>query len=83
MFKSIMQFLGPIGVFILGMLGTLGMTIFFPAIDIASSAIPTATSNISRYPFLQAEVTSTRLIIFVLCLGGTVAMTFYSWWLRR
>ena len=78
--KAILRFLGPVGTFCFGMVGTLLMTIFFPQIQTAADAIPSATRDISQYPYFSAMITSTRLIIFFGCLAGTLFATFMSWW---
>jgi hypothetical protein len=81
---KILKYFGPLGTFIVGMIFTLGMTIFFPAIFSAQQGLEAnAAVQSGAYWGLQAVITSTRLVIFMICLMLTLVAVGMSWLARK
>ena len=57
------------------------MGLFYPSIDQATG--PLVAMDLSAYTWLDTIITSTRLIIFLICLFLSLLATFASWWSRR
>jgi hypothetical protein len=82
--KKVMQYFNPLWTFVMGMIGTLILTIFLPGINTASeelAANPAVSGG--HYWALSQSVTSLRLIIFVACLLLTLFFTFEAWLSRK
>lgn len=82
--SSILKYLGPLLIFIIGMVLTLLLTIFFPTIFQAQQSLSSnAAVSSGAYWGLRESITSTRLIIFIACLFITLFMTAKAWLARK
>jgi hypothetical protein len=78
------QFFSPLKIFIMGMVCTLLATIFFPGINTASTQAASDISGYaSHYWALSAILTSTRLVIFIMCFMITLFLTGLAWYKRK
>lgn len=78
--NGVIKYFKPLGVFVMGMFLSLGVLLFFPAINTAAQALssnPGVSSGV--YWNLQGTITSVRLIIFVFCMAITLFMTAVVW----
>ncbi len=83
-FNAITKYLSPLWTFIVGMVMSLLITIFFPSIKTAQDGLAAnAAVQTGAYWGLQEVVTSTRLVIFVVCFFITLLLTATVWLKRR
>jgi small basic protein len=82
--STIIKYMGPLWTFIIGMVLTLLMTIFFPAIFTSQQALASnAAVSSGAYWGLQEAITSTRLIIFLAGFFITLFLTATVWIKRK
>jgi hypothetical protein len=82
--SSIWKYMSPLWTFILGMMFTLLMTIFFPAIFNAQTQLASETASYgSNFWGWTEVVTSIRLIVFLVCVAVTLLTTAIVWLKRK
>lgn len=82
--KGIWNYMSPLVTFIVGMIFTLLITIFFPAIHTAQVGLSSnAAVSSGAYWGLREAITNTRLIVFLACFAVTLFLVAKSWLARR
>ena len=82
---GIKKFLAPLAIFVVGMIGILVVTVFFPAIGNSQSAASSdiSSAEMSSFSGLSWALTSTRLIIFCALLIGVLFVVAIVWLKRK